>query len=59
MKKEDYIKQLKELRAELKELRISNVKGELKDTSSIRKVKKQVAVVLTKLNELENVKKGN
>lgn len=44
------ITKIQELRKVLIGMKIAHVKGELKDTSSLRKTRKELASLLTKLN---------
>ncbi|MEM3515126.1 MAG: 50S ribosomal protein L29 [Saccharolobus sp.] len=54
MKKEELLKKLDELRLELIKLRVQARMGTLKNTSSIKNTRKDIARVLTILNEVKN-----
>ncbi len=51
---------LYELRQKLVELKKQHIEGKLKDTSKLRKIRKDIARVLTKINQLKrkNAKKN-
>ena len=51
--KKKYTDQAKESRAKLRKLRFDNALSQLDDTSQIRKEKKELARVLTKLSSLK------
>ena len=51
--KNKYTDQAKEIRANLRKLRFDNALSQLDDTSQIRKQKKELARVLTKLSSLK------
>lgn len=50
MDKQEIITKVQELRKSIVEKKIALVKGELKDTSSLSKERKELAALLTKLN---------
>lgn len=50
MDKNEIVTKVQELRKTIAEKRIALVKGELKDTSSLSKARKELAALLTKLN---------
>lgn len=50
MNKEEMIKKLQELRAELKTKQLELIKGTLKNTSSLRLMKREIASLMSKLN---------
>ncbi|WKZ23816.1 MAG: 50S ribosomal protein L29 [Candidatus Dojkabacteria bacterium] len=54
MEKTELLAKIKDLRASLAAKRIEHVKGELKDTSSLRKMKKELAALLYKLNAMQH-----
>ncbi|MEM0363774.1 MAG: 50S ribosomal protein L29 [Sulfolobaceae archaeon] len=54
MKKEELLKKLDELRLELIKLRVQARMGTLKNTASIRNTRKDIARILTILNEAKN-----
>ena len=51
--KKKYTDQVKEIRSKLRKLRFDNALSQLDDTSQIRKQKKELARVLTKLSSLK------
>lgn len=54
MEKAELIKKIQELRKTITEKRLELVKGTLKDTSSIKKLRKELAAILTKLNSMQH-----
>ena len=54
MQKDELLKKLDELRLELIKLRVQSRMGTLKNTSSIKNTRKDIARVLTILNEVKN-----
>lgn len=54
MKKEELLKKLDELRLELIKLRVQARMGTLKNTASIKNTRKDIARILTILNEAKN-----
>jgi large subunit ribosomal protein L29 len=50
MKKDDLVKKLAELRDQLRGLRFSAVAGQLKQTHVVKQIKKDIARILTVLN---------
>lgn len=54
MDKAELIKKVQELRKEVAVKSVDLIKGTLKDTSSFKKKRKELASVLTKLNTLQH-----
>ncbi|MEM0188491.1 MAG: 50S ribosomal protein L29 [Saccharolobus sp.] len=54
MQKDELLKKLDELRLELIKLRVQSRMGTLKNTSGIKNTRKDIARVLTILNEVKN-----
>ncbi|MEM0131371.1 MAG: 50S ribosomal protein L29 [Saccharolobus sp.] len=54
MQKDELLKKLDELRLELIKLRVQSRMGTLKNTASIKNTRKDIARILTVLNEVKN-----
>jgi len=54
MEKAELIKKVQELRTSIKEKQLELVKGALKDTSSVKKLRRELAAVLTKLSSMQH-----
>jgi ribosomal protein L29 len=54
MEKSELITKLQALRKELKEKQIEQIKLTLKDTSTIGKLKREIASILTKLSTIQH-----
>ncbi len=54
MEKNEIITKIQALRKELKEKKREQLKGTIKDTSVFKKLKREIASLLTKLNTQEN-----
>ncbi|MCC6002944.1 MAG: 50S ribosomal protein L29 [Thermofilum sp.] len=58
MSKEERVKRLQELRAELARLKAQAHRGSLENPSSIRKIRREIAQILTVINEEKLFKRG-
>jgi len=54
MDKTELVKKVQELRKNVSAKSTEMIKGTLKDTSSLKKARKELASVLTKLNKLQH-----